>query len=124
MDTNSIFSYTYSAPQNQEVENIRKKYLPKEESKLDELKRLDRQVQQAGIAESLCLGIIGCLIFGVGMCMGLEAIPGGMVLAVIFGIIGTAIMIPAYSVCRRKERKVREQLTPRILALAEELAAN
>ena len=37
MEQQNGFSYTYSAPENQEVLNIRKKYLPQEESKLEEL---------------------------------------------------------------------------------------
>ena len=37
---NNSFEYTYSAQQQQEVERIRKKYLPKEESKMDQLRKL------------------------------------------------------------------------------------
>lgn len=124
MDNQSSFHYTYSAPQNLEVQTIRQRYLPKEESKLEELKRLDRQAQQAGMPESLCLGVIGCLVFGLGLCMSLDAIPGGIVLGVILGIIGTAIMIPAYPVYRRIAQKTKNALTPRILELANELSAN
>lgn len=36
------FTYSYSAKRNSEVLEIRKKYLPQEESKLEELKRLDK----------------------------------------------------------------------------------
>ena len=59
----NAFSYTYSATCNQEVLNIRKKYLPHEETKLEELKRLDSLVQNSGVMESLCAGIGGCLVF-------------------------------------------------------------
>ena len=48
----NAFSYTYSAPINQEVLNIRKQYLPRPESKLEELKRLNNTVQTAGITTS------------------------------------------------------------------------
>lgn len=51
------FSYIYSAKENKEILEIRKKYLPREESKLDELKRLDKIVQTSGTVESLCAGI-------------------------------------------------------------------
>ena len=43
----NAFSYTYSAPENQEVLSIRKKYLPREETKLEELKRLDLESVKA-----------------------------------------------------------------------------
>ena len=35
------FQYTYSAAEQEEVKRIRSKYLPKEENKLDRLRRLD-----------------------------------------------------------------------------------
>ena len=38
---NNSFQYTYSAPENQEVLMIREKYIPKEETKLEKLRRLD-----------------------------------------------------------------------------------
>ena len=38
------FSYKYSAAQSKEAQMIREKYLPRKESVLDELKRLDRAV--------------------------------------------------------------------------------
>lgn len=42
------FEYTYSAKQQQEIENIRKKYLPKEEDKMEQLRRLDRSATKKG----------------------------------------------------------------------------
>ena len=35
--TDTTFSYRYSAKENKEVQEIRRKYLPREESKLEEL---------------------------------------------------------------------------------------
>ena len=53
MSSELAFSYSYSAAQNKEAQMIRDKYLPKEESALDELKRLDRTVDNAGMIPSL-----------------------------------------------------------------------
>ena len=36
------FRYTYSAKEQSEVEAIRKKYLPPEENKMEQLRKLDR----------------------------------------------------------------------------------
>lgn len=44
----NTFSYKYSAVENKEIQEIRKKYLPQNESKLEELKRLDMQAQMPG----------------------------------------------------------------------------
>lgn len=40
MNQETTFIYNYSAKENKEIQNIRRKYLPREESKLDELKRV------------------------------------------------------------------------------------
>lgn len=118
---NNSFNYTYSATENKEVLEIRKKYVPEEESKLDELKRLDRAVQNAGMLESLTVGITGALIFGVGMCIGLGALAGSKIVAVVLGVIGAAVMFCAHPVCRICNKRKKEQHLPRILKLSEEL---
>ena len=38
---NETFTYTYSAKQQEEIRNIRSKYLPKEEDKMEQLRRLE-----------------------------------------------------------------------------------
>ena len=118
----NAFSYTYSAPENQEVLNIRKKYLPQEESKLDELKRLDHLVQNSGVTESLCAGIGGCLVFGLGLCFAMEVIGHMIWLGVILGLVGTVGMLAAFPVYRKYFNKAKAQHTPRILELAAELS--
>lgn len=122
MENASIFNYTYSAPQNQEIQAIRRKYLPREESKLEELRRLDQDVQNAGITESLIVGILGCMVFGLGLCMAMKIIGSSMALGVVTGLIGVALMLPAYPIYRSVSGKVKAKLTPRILQLADELS--
>ena len=118
---NTTFNYTYSAARNKEVESIRNKYMPREESKLETLKRLDYRVQSAGMIEGLCLGIIGALVFGVGMCFFLDVFAGAAWLTAILMICGTLLMIPAYPIYRRIARKTKAELTPEILRLSEEI---
>ncbi|MBR3894880.1 MAG: hypothetical protein IKJ35_07010 [Clostridia bacterium] len=118
---NNTFSYNYSAQRNKEVERIRRKYLPEEENKLETLKRLDLHVQTAGTVESLCLGIAGALVFGIGMCFFLDVFAGAAWLSALFMSIGTLIMIPAYPIYRRIARKTKAELTPEILRLSEEI---
>ena len=120
----NTFSYTYSAPENQEVLNIRKKYLPQEETKLEELKRLDRTVRNSGVMEALVVGVVGCLIFGVGMCFGLGVFGPATWPAVIFGLVGAVGMVFAYPVNRKCYNKVKNQHLPRILELTGELTGD
>lgn len=118
----NTFHYTYRAQEIQEVLNIRKKYLPKEETKLEELKRLDSLVQNSGIAESLILGVGGCLVFGLGMCLAMEVIGNIMWLGILLGLIGTVGMILAYPVNRKCYNKAKAEHAPRILELTAELS--
>ena len=120
----NTFSYKYSAKENAEVQAIRKKYLPKSESKLEELKRLDETVQASGMVESLCAGIGGALIFGLGLCLAMQVIGSGlvmMIIGVLIGIVGMAGMLVAYPVYRKVFSVTKEKYAPRILELTAEL---
>ena len=124
MNQDITFTYRYSAKENKEIQKIRNKYLPHEESKLEELKRLDYTVQNSGMIESLCAGIVGILVFGLGLCLAMQVIGGGMfniVFGVILGIVGIAGMIVAYPVYHRIAQKTGDEYTPRILQLTDEL---
>ena len=117
----NAFSYTYSTTCNQEVLNIRKKYLPKEETKLEELKRLDSLVQNSGIMESLSFGVSGCLMFGLGLCFAMEVIGNVMWLGILLGLVGMAGMLTAYPIYRKCFAAAKAQYAPRILELTAEL---
>ena len=118
---NNTFQYTYSAPQNDEVKKIREKYLPKEETKMEQLRRLDESTTKKGMACSLTLGITSALILGIGMCC---AMLWGKVLfipGVLIGCIGIAGMALAYPLNVNLTKKERERLAPEILKLTSEL---
>lgn len=120
----NTFTYKYSAKENAEVQAIRKKYLPQSESKLEELKRLDETVQVSGVVESLCAGIGGALIFGLGMCLAMHVIGSGLVmmlLGILIGIVGIVGMLAAYPVYRKVFSATKEKYAPRILELTAEL---
>ncbi len=117
---NNVFAYSYSADRNKEVEKIRDRYLPAEENKLERLRRLDRRAQTAGVTESLIVGIVGALTFGLGMCFGLDALSGPDALTLIFGLLGALIMAPAYPIYKRISKKTRMRLAPEILKLSDE----
>jgi len=118
---NNTFVYQYSSKRNQEVESIRQRYLPREITKTERLKALDRQAQAAGMMESLSLGVLGSLVFGVGMCFGLDVFGGADWLTVLFGILGVLIMLPAYPLYRSISKKARARLTPEIIRLSDEI---
>ena len=124
MNQENSFHYKYSAVENREIEDIRKKYLPAVESKMGELKRLDAQVEKAGVANALCIGIVGSLIFGLGLCFAMHVLGTGvltMLLGIMLGLAGILMMAMAYPVYRKTQQKMKEELTPGILALSNEL---
>ena len=125
MSKENTFSYKYSATENIEIQEIRKKYLPQSETKLDELKRLDAKVQKSGLVLSLVIGIISSLVFGTGMCLAMQVIGTGlecMILGVVVGVIGMAGMLVAYPVHRAAQKRAKAKFAPRILELTEELS--
>ncbi|MBQ7875269.1 MAG: hypothetical protein IJ306_08970 [Oscillospiraceae bacterium] len=121
------FTYTYSAKQQEEVKYIRDKYLPKEEDKMEQLRRLDRSVTKKGTVTALVIGIIGALIMGIGMSLIMTDIGSyigmeqTMIPGIVIGVIGMAIAAPAYPVYERITKKERAKIAPEIMRLTEEL---
>lgn len=126
MENNGYFSFTYSAQRQKEVEAIRKKYLPQETDKMEQLRRLHAIPTQRAQAGSLAVGIIGALILGTGMSVfmtDLGAALGGLAMAVgiAVGIVGMVLVALAHPFYIRVLKKQREKIAPEILRLSDEL---
>ena len=123
---NNSFEYTYSAQRQQEVEEIRKAYLPKEEDKMEKLRKLHSIPTQKAQSASIAVGVIGALILGTGMslCMTeLGSVLGSlaMIFGIIIGLVGMVMVAAAYPLFNRVLRKEREKIAPQILQLTDEL---
>ena len=126
---NKEFQYTYSAKDQTEVEAIRKKYLPQQQSKLEQLRMLDHTPSKKARTCALSLGIIGSLVMGSGMSLFMSELgaalklPGtwALIIGLIAGIAGMALIALAYPVYNRVLKKQRERIAPEILRLTEEL---
>lgn len=126
MENKEGFSFTYSAQQQKEVEAIRKKYLPQEENKMEQLRRLHAIPTQKAQSESIAVGVIGALIMGTGMSLAMTdigAILGSlaMVVGIVVGIVGMVLVALAYPIYNRVLKKQREKIAPEILRLTDEL---
>ena len=126
MENKDGFSFTYSAQQQKEVEEIRKKYLPQETDKMDQLRKLHAIPTQKARAASLTVGIIGALIMGTGMSLAMTEIGAAlgslaMILGIAVGLVGMALAALAYPLYNRVLKKQREQIAPEILRLSDEL---
>ena len=121
---NNQFNYTYSAPteeERKEIASIRKQYVPVEqtETKLERLRRLDKLVKNTPTVLALTLGIVGCLIFGLGLTLILEwNIWLWGVICMATGAIPMAISYPVYkSILKRYKRRYGAE----ILKLSEDI---
>ena len=123
---NRSFEYTYSARRQQEVEAIRRAYLPREEDKMEVLRRLHAGPTRKARAAAIAVGTLGALLLGTGMslCMTeLGAALGGfaMGIGIAVGVAGIAAAALAWPLGRHILDRERRKIAPRILRLTDEL---
>ena len=131
MEYKGTFNYTYSAKEQEEIKNIRKKYeVPeKTEDKMEQLRRLDAAVTQKATVVSLVFGVIGALILGTGMSLAMTEIGEmfglqgaiAMLVGILIGIIGIVLVCVAYPLYNRIIKKERAKSAPEIIRLTDEL---
>ena len=95
-DKQETFTYQYSAKQQEEVRQIRQKYLPREEDPMEQLRRLDRSASRPGTIAALAVGILSALVLGVGMCCTMVWGDTLFLPGVFIGIAGLAGIAAAY----------------------------
>ena len=119
---NDTFEYTYSASEQEEIKKIRDKYMvkTKAESKIEQLQKLDKKAENPGIITSMVLGIIGTLVFGIGLCCVLVWTKLFM-LGIVIGVVGIIMLAMAYPSYKYITKKQRQKVTPQIVKLIEEL---
>ncbi len=82
--------------QKKQVENIRAQYAAKENTKLDELKKLDRKIKLPALIFTYTFGIIGALVLGLGMCLAMKVIGDMMFFGIIIGVVGIGMVSGNY----------------------------
>lgn len=125
-DKKTEFEYTYSAPTEQErkeIESIRRQYqaqpVSDREEKLNRLRKLDSFVKNSATTVALILGVVGLLIFGLGMTMVLEW--ELYIWGVVVGTVGLTPIMIAYPVYNLMLNKNKEKYGEQILTLTEQL---
>ena len=123
MDNNTKFNYTYSAKEQEEIKRIREKYASptKEETSMEQLRRMDASATKGAAIVSLIVGIAGALILGIGMCC--TMVWGGklFVPGILIGLAGIAGVSAAYPIYTSMVKKKRAELAPEIMRLTDEL---
>ncbi len=123
-EQNNRFEYKYtalSADERREIESIRRRYVKDspEEGRTAELKRLDFYVRSFPAAVAITVGVIGLLLFGLGMTLVLEL--DRAVLGIIVGIVGIAVLAPAKLIFNKLTSFQKKKYGQRILDISGEL---
>ena len=123
-EQNNRFEYKYSALSSEErleIESIRRRYLKDSsgEGRTQELKRLDFYVRSFPVAIAITVGVIGILLFGLGLTLVLEF--NETLLGIILGAVGVLVLAPANLIYNRLTAFQKKKYGQRILDISEEL---
>ena len=114
MNTDKIFA-----------ESIAKEYAPKDSSKIKALRKLDRKAKLPATIFTYTWGIISALVFGTGMCLGMQVIGSGiagMVIGIIVGIIGMIGCGVNYPIYNKILENGKKKYAYEIVELAREIS--
>ena len=123
------FHFTYSAKEQEEIKNIRKKYTAptQTEDKMTQLRRLDAAASSKAATVALTIGIIGTLLMGSGMSLVMSEFGDflgpvlSMAVGIGIGLIGIVLICLAHPIYNRTLQKERKKIAPEILRLTDEL---
>ena len=108
------------------VEKIKEQYEPKEKqlTKFEEIKKLDAKVKKPAYIFGYVFGIIGTLIFGTGMCFGLEVFKGvsySLWIGIGIGVVGASFMAITYPIFKTIMKKRKEKYGQMIIEKSNEI---
>ena len=107
------------------AESIAKEYAPKESSKIVALRKLDRKAKLPANIFTYTWGIVSALVFGTGMCFGMQVIGSGitdMVIGIIVGIIGMIGCGVNYPIYKKMLDGGKKKYAYEIVQLAKEIS--
>ena len=114
MNTDKIFA-----------ESIAKEYAPKDSSKIKALRKLDRKAKLPATIFTYTWGIISALVFGTGLCLGMQVIGSGiigMAIGIIIGIIGMIGCGVNYPIYNKMLENGKKKYAYEIVELAREIS--
>ena len=127
---NSVFNFNCTPDENKELNSIRSKYTPHNESKMDTLRALDRKVKRPANTFSYIFGALSALVMGAGMSLVMTdigcilAISNTMVPGIIIGLVGLAAAIVNYPIHKAILSSRRRKYAGQIIALSDEIMKN
>lgn len=115
------FQYHYSSNEQEEVRKIRNKYVDSNKNKLEQLQELDKSVTKLSTIIAISIGVVSCLIFGLGMSCTTVWKDTSFIAGIVIGIVGIVGMVITYPIYQYVTRKQREKVAPLIIELSDEL---
>lgn len=114
--------------QNKYITKVRDNYVPKEHTKLDELKELDKKVKMPALIFAYIFGSVASLILGTGMCLAMKIIGTSimsptvlMTVGVIIGVAGIILCIANYFIYKAMLSSRKKKYGSQIITLSNEL---
>ena len=103
------------------VERIRASYAPKQISKLDELKALDKKVKRPAQVFAYVYGSLSSLVLGTGMCLSMKVIGNSMALGIGIGLVGIALTLTTYPIFKAILKRRKNKYASKIFELSDSL---
>ena len=125
MSEKEVFEYTYSAPteeERREIQSIRSRYTGEYEQnddKFTRLKALDGKVKGTSTAIGLVLGVVGLLLFGLGLTLILEW--SIWIWGIVLMVVSCLPMALAYPIYCYTHKKLSDKYRDEIVKLSNEL---
>ena len=107
------------------AESIAKEYAPKDSSKIVALRKLDRKAKLPATIFTYTFGVVSALVFGTGMCFGMQVIGSGitgMVIGIIIGFIGMIGCGVNYPIYKKMLESGKRKYAYEIVELAREIS--
>ena len=107
------------------AESIAKEYAPKDSSKIKALRKLDRKAKLPATVFTYTWGVVSALVFGTGMCFGMQVIGSGitgMVIGIIIGFIGMIGCGVNYPIYKKMLENGKKKYAYEIVELAREIS--
>lgn len=109
------------------VQEIKNKYIPHKETKLEALKALDKKANRPANVFAYLFGSVSAVIMGAGMSLvmtGIGSVVGirePLIPGILIGVTGMVMTIVNYPIYKRIRASRRKKYAPRILALTNDL---
>ena len=107
------------------AESIAKEYAPKDSSKIVALRELDRKAKLPATVFTYTFGIISSLVLGIGMCLAMQVLGGGiigMVIGIIVGVVGIIGCGVNYPIYKKMLENGKKKYAYEIVELAREIS--